>query len=96
MIRFRSAPRFVPPAQESPSAPVPLLDGRVVAMLRDGRLRTASQVATALGTAPSEADAALARLAARRQVLRAGHALPQQRGYGILWPTLWGLARPAR
>jgi hypothetical protein len=91
MIRLSHATATASAAAAPPAQPVPLLDARVVALLRDGRLRTAAQVADTLRTAPDAVQASLLRLAERRRVLRAGYVVPRGGGYGTPWPTLWGL-----
>ena len=78
-------------ARRHAAEPIHLLDERIVRFSRDGRLRTAAQLAQALGADPSAVDDALRRLVAQRRVLRAGHVPPPARGYGAPWPTLWGL-----
>ncbi len=78
-------------ARRHAAEPIHLLDERIVRLSRDGRLRTAAQLAQALGADPSTVDDALRRLLIRRRVLRAGHTPPTGCGYAVPWPTLWGL-----
>jgi hypothetical protein len=96
MIRLRHADHSPSAVAALPNEPLPFLDARVVSLLGDGRLRTVGQVAVALTTAPEAVEASLLRLAAQRRVLRAGHVAPEERGYGVAWPKLWGLVRRAR
>ena len=95
MIRLSPATPAGPAAAALPAQPIPLLDARVVALLRDGRLRSAAEVADTLRAAPDAVQAALLRLADRRRALRAGYVVPRGRGYGAPWPALWGLTRRA-
>jgi hypothetical protein len=93
MIRLRQTAHDISPTVALPIQPIPLLDERVVALLREGRLRTAALVAAVLGTASAAVESSLLRLAGSRRVLRAGYVVPEERGYGIPWPALWGLAK---
>jgi hypothetical protein len=93
MIRPRQAEHTASSVSPLPIKPLPFLDVRVIALLGDGRLRTTGQVAAALTTAPEAVEASLLRLAAARRVLWAGHVAPEERGYGVPWPKLWGLVR---
>ena len=96
MIPLRQADHGRSTVAALPIEPLPVLDVRVVALLGDGRLRTIGQVAAALTTAPEAVEASLLRLLAERRVLRAGHVAPDERGYGVPWPKLWGLVRRPR
>jgi hypothetical protein len=81
----RRAPRL--------AAHSPLLDERIAQHMGDGRPRTSAQLAAALGATPPAVSAGLARLAEQRRVRRSGYALPDQYGYAVPWPTLWGAVR---
>jgi hypothetical protein len=92
-----TAPARPQPARPQPAEPIQFLDARIVALLRDGRLRTPAQVAAALRVTPLAVGDALARLMSQRRVLKAGYAVPepgQHHGYGMPWPTLWAVTRP--
>lgn len=65
------------PARAKPPEPIQFLDARIVALLRDGRLRTPAQVAAALRVTPIAVGEALVRLAGQRRILKAGYAVPQ-------------------
>ncbi len=90
--------RSTAPAPARAAEPIQFLDARILALLRDGRLRTPAQVAAALQVAPIAVGDALARLMSQRRVLKAGYAVPRAgkpHGYGTPWPALWTLARPS-
>jgi hypothetical protein len=89
--------RAAAPARPQPAEPIQFLDARIVALLRDGRLRTPAQVAAALRVTPLAVGDALTRLVSQRRVLKAGYAVPSEGkpyGYGVPWPTLWAVAKP--